>query len=284
MNLPKISVIIPNYNYGHFIGQTIESVMTQNYENIELIIVDDGSTDNSVEIIQRYVIQYPNKIKLFRQINQGQTPAINAGLRQAKGEIIGWINSDDIYCQGAITHIVDEFERNRHIDIVFGDLALMNQNGKITKKMKQLPIDKMTGAFIGLGRIVASNTVFWRTKLLKNVGYLKDDFIYNMDGEFFSRLFYAGKSIHINKCIANFRIHPQAKSSDYSSHSKFFKFNAEKMKRSQYELDYEILRSYSNLTISKFVPYRFSAPFKLIFRLKRIVLRLIKGHYFINIS
>ena len=91
----KISIITPNYNYANYIGQTIESIISQDYPTIEYIIVDDGSTDNSARIIESFVEKFPNRIKLIRQTNKGQTAAINVGLRAATGDIIGWINSDD---------------------------------------------------------------------------------------------------------------------------------------------------------------------------------------------
>jgi glycosyltransferase involved in cell wall biosynthesis len=271
MDLPKISIVTPNYNYGHLIGETIESILDQDYKNIEHIIVDDGSTDNSVEIINSYAAKVPDRIKLIQQLNKGQTSAINTGLKAAKGEIIGWINSDDIYCKEAIKMIAEEFKKSEFVDIIFGDLYLMDQKGSITKTRKQLPLDKLAGSFIGFGKLVASNTVFWRTKLIDKIGFLNEEFVCNMDGEYFSRLFYAGKAKHINNYIACFRVHPLAISSTYSP---------EKTKRYLFEQDYELRRSYSKLMISRILPYKFSAPVRLLLRAKRMVLRIFRNHIF----
>jgi|SRR5665647_147173 len=271
MKKPKISIITPNYNYGQFIGQAIESVLNQDYENIEHIIVDDGSTDNSVEIISKYVEKYPDKIKLIQQTNRGQSSAINAGLMRVKGEIIGWLNSDDLYCMDIFKQIVDEFNRKQHIDIIYGDLVIMDKNGKIAKKIRQLPMDKTVGVFKGFGKLVASNTVFWRAILTERIGYFNEAFVCNMDGEYFSRLFYAGKSKHINKCLASFRVHPLSNSSNS---------NPDKMKRYYFELDYELRKSYSNLLISRFIPYEMSFPIKLLYGMRRVFMRYTKGYYF----
>src|SRR5664279_938607 len=210
----KISIITPNYNYGHFIGQTIESILNQNYDNIEHIIVDDGSTDNSVEIIGKFVEKYPGRIKLIRQTNKGQTRAINVGLRHAQGDIVGWINSDDLYQKDAIGKIMEECNKSQECNIVFGDLSIIDKNGKIIRLVKQLPMDKTVGSLKGFGKLVASNTVFWRTDLMAKTGLLNEEFICNMDGEYFSRLFHAGKSKHINTCISSFRVHPSSISSE----------------------------------------------------------------------
>jgi glycosyltransferase involved in cell wall biosynthesis len=271
MDLPKISIVTPNYNYGHFIGQTIDSVLGQDYENIEHIVVDDGSTDNSVEIISRYADKYPGKLKFVRQKNSGQTSAINTGLVQAQGEFVGWINSDDLYCAGTIKQIVDEFIKNEDIDIIYGDLSVIDQNGNKIKVIKQLPIDKTVGSLFGFGKLVASNTIFWRSSLMAKIGFLNEEFTCNMDGEYFSRLFFAGKAKHIKLCIASFRVHPMANSSNT---------NPEKMKRYHYEQDFELRRSYSNLLISKYIPYERSSSIKVLYRMKRAFLRLINGHYF----
>lgn len=268
--VPKVSIVTPNYNFGKFIGQTIESIMNQNYENIQHIIVDDGSTDNSVEIIKQYIYKNPNKIKLIQQPNKGQTTAINVGLRVADGDIVGWINSDDLYCDNVIESIVEEFLEDQKTDIIFGDLSMINNDGEVIKIVKQLPMDEMVGIFFGFGKLVASNTLFWRSSMFKKVGFLNEKFLYNMDGEFFSRLFIAGKSKHIKHCIAKFRVHPSAKSSDMSP---------EKRKRFQEEMNFELQRSYSSLFISKILPYSLSFPLRIFYRMKRVIFRFIRGHY-----
>lgn len=261
---PLISIITPNYNYDQYIGQTIESIISQDYDNIEYIIVDDGSTDNSVEVIQMYVAKYPKQVKLIKQTNHGQTYSINTGLRQASGDIVGWINSDDTYCKGAFKEVIKVFNENKDVDIVFGDLIMIDSMGGEIKKRKQLPVDKFTGTFLGFGGLVASNTVFWRAELMKRVGYLNSEFVFNMDGEYFSRLFVDAKSIHIDKNIASFRVHSEAKSSSP---------DPEKRRRYLIELDCELRRSYHNLFISKFVPYKYTYPFKLYCKIKRFNLK-----------
>ncbi len=101
----KISIVTPNYNYEKYIGSTIESVINQKYDNFEYIIVDDGSTDKSVDIINRYVAKYPDKIILIEQENSGQTNAINEALKNVTGDIICWINSDDKFLDNAFKFV-----------------------------------------------------------------------------------------------------------------------------------------------------------------------------------
>ncbi len=108
----KISIITPNYNYEKYIAKTIESVVTQSFNNIEHIIVDDGSTDNSVSIIKEYQKLYPEIIKLIQQENRGQTSALNVCLKNVTGDIIGWLNSDDLYCKNTFQIIINNFNQN----------------------------------------------------------------------------------------------------------------------------------------------------------------------------
>lgn len=263
---PLVSVVTPNYNGSKFIAKTIQSVLDQDYKNIEHIIIDDGSSDQSLIIIKKFQQKYPSRIKVIPQPNRGQSAAVNVGFKKAQGEIVGWINSDDTYCEGAVSAIVNAYLSNKgNKAVVFGDLNVTDEDGKIIKKMWQLPMDLTSGSLIGFGQIVASNTLFWKKELFGKVGYLKEDFDYNMDGEYFSRLFRTADSLHINKFIANFRVHSTAKSSDKSS---------EATSRKCYELEFEKIRSYANLPISKLIPFRFSFPLRLIFKTKRVILRL----------
>ena len=272
MDYLKVSIVTPNYNYAHFIDKLIESVLQQDYPAIEHIIVDDGSTDNSVNIVNHYIEKHPNRIRLIRQVNQGQTTAINVGLRAAKGDLIGWINSDDTYCAGSIKSIVSCFLKNPSIDIVFGDYCLTNENSEILKMIKQLNIDYSMGACIGFGLLVSSNSVFWKASLMQKVGFLNEDLIYNMDGEYWSRLFYEGKSKHISTYIANFRWHAAAKTVRNQ--------NKNMSERYKFELKYEINKSYSHLWISRFIPFKHSKMLRKLYRFKRVFQRFIRWHYF----
>src|SRR5687768_13083798 len=107
MNSPKISIITPSYNQGRFIEETILSVINQNYPNLEYIIIDGGSTDNTVEIIRKYEQHLAYWVS---EKDGGQSEAINKGFKKATGDIVCWINSDDFFMPGALSKVADCFE------------------------------------------------------------------------------------------------------------------------------------------------------------------------------
>src|SRR5580658_2018681 len=118
MALKKISIITPSYNQGQFLEETMLSVFNQGYPNLEYIVIDGGSTDNSVEIIKKY----ENRLTYWEsQKDRGQTHAINKGFEKSTGEIIAWLNSDDVYCENALFIIADFFEKNIEANIVVGN-------------------------------------------------------------------------------------------------------------------------------------------------------------------
>lgn len=265
----KISIVTPNYNYAEYIGQTIESVVTQDYGNIEHIIVDDGSTDNSVAIIKEYQQRYPWKIKLIQQENRGQTPAINLALINATGDIIGWLNSDDTYLQGTLKEVVKIFNKE-NTDIVFGDSNVIDVVGKFIYRLRHLKFSYFESVFVGFNNTLTSNTVFWKRELLNQVGLMKDSLKCNMDGEYFSRLTYRKKVVYLRKPLANFRKQLHTKAS--LSNSNWTKLINEEREQTQKE-------AYENLFISKYIPYKFSFPIRYILLFLRALRRIIYLHY-----
>jgi glycosyltransferase involved in cell wall biosynthesis len=267
---PLLSIISPNYNYSQYIHYLIESVLSQSYDNFEYIIVDDGSTDNSVKVIQEYVLKYPDKIILVQQENKGQTAAINAGLRLAKGEIIGWINSDDTYCKDTFEKVVGKFEKYPDADIVFGDMNAMDLSGNFIFRRRHTNFSFLAGSYLSFTRILSSNAVFWKKEAMDRNGLPDETLLCNMDGEFYSRLTIGMKVVRINSALANFRKQPYSKAAEKNS-------NWDQIVRR--ELMIELHNSYNRLSISKYIPYKFTFPIRFFFQTKRILLRLLQLHF-----
>lgn len=274
MKNPKISIITPNYNYSNYIGKTIQSVIDQNYHNFEHIIVDDGSSDNSAEVIEKFVKKYPDKIKLIRQENQGQTKAANNALKSVTGDIIGWINSDDMFCDNAFHDIVKAFYKYPEADAIFGNIYLTDDMDKILSYRKYLNFDYASGVFNGFGKIVSSNAIFWKTKLTKEVGLLDTDYDMSMDSEYWSRLLFKRNVKHIDIPVAMWRQHPEAKSLkrlDKSNREHAHGINEGRRIQE---------KSYNNLKISKYISYRYSKLIWVFYKFKRHFLKFFYGHYF----
>ena len=172
----KISIITPNYNYSKFLPSLLDSVIYQSYDNWEHIIVDDGSTDNSTQIIDGYVERYPEKIKLICQNNSGQSSALNRALKEVSGDIIGWINSDDLYHQNTFTIVTDFFKKNPKYDAVFGNLSIIDEQGKITSQKKYLEFNYVSGCILGFGNMIANNTLFIKKEPSIILGVLMSNF------------------------------------------------------------------------------------------------------------
>jgi len=267
MDLPmfKISIITPNYNYENFIGKTIDSVFNQDYDNIEHIVVDDCSTDNSVAIIEKKIEQYGLKLKLIKnKINKGQTATINTGLLKASGNIFGWINSDDFYNPNIMRRVSKTFERNPNIDIIIGDINVIDYNENSIYRNRYLPFNYDRACILGFTNFISSNAIFWRKSLMNKVGLLDESLKCNMDGEFFSRLTYGSNVKYIPLVIANFRKHITIASKQENNWDDIVKDEFHK----------ELESSYQRTFWSKVIPIKYSYYLKILYRMQVKIIKI----------
>lgn len=203
---PLVSIVTPSFNSACFIVETIESVINQTYPNIEHIIVDGGSLDNTVEILK----QYP-QLRWISEPDRGQSHALNKGFDMAQGEIIGWLNADDTYNSTAVYDSINYLNENKDCDLVYSDYHFIDEKSKIIRSGKSKPFDLVKLLSINL---ISQPTVFMRRKVLENLGGIDENIHYCMDREFWLRIGtrYSLKYIP-GICSANFRIHSDAKSS-----------------------------------------------------------------------
>jgi len=208
---PKISIVTPSYNQGQFIEETIRSVLLQGYPNLEYIIIDGGSTDNSVEIIRRYE---PWLHYWTSEIDEGQSDAINKGFQLSNGEVIAWLNSDDFYMPGAIHKVICSFLNNHNQGLIYGDVEIINENGK--------HLGKFTGSQTNAKKLLLEgNTIpqpaaFIRLSDLNRTGGLDKNLDYVMDYDLWIRLALVSPLSYIPSNLAVFRRHENSKSTSQS--------------------------------------------------------------------
>lgn len=202
----KISIVIPTYNQADFIEETILSIINQDYKNIELIIYDGGSTDNTIEILKKYD-KYITFWKSER--DKGQTHAINKGFEKCTGEIIAWINSDDFYVENTFSKINDFFEKNKAAMWVAGNVLFMNTKNVIYIR-KHPNTNRLLEKFGMMS--VYQPSVFLRRAVLSNVGYLNQDFHMPMDMEWYCRIAKNYKLYTLDFDFSVFRWQPESKS------------------------------------------------------------------------
>lgn len=140
MKNPLISIITPSFNQGQFIEETLKSVASQTYKNYEHIIIDGGSTDGTIEILKKYQKKYPDKIKWISEKDKGQSDAINKGLKMAKGEILCYLNSDDVFYYYTLETVVNFFKKHKEVYWVTGDYEIINEESKKIRSL--IPIYK----------------------------------------------------------------------------------------------------------------------------------------------
>ena len=204
---PRVSIVTPSYNQGQFIEETIRSVLLQGYPDLEYIIIDGGSTDGSVDIIRKYE---PWLAYWVSEPDKGQADAINKGWRIAKGEIVGWLNSDDMYAPGAAWIAIDFLEKHRDVVLIYGDCNIIDEQGQLilTKRSREFNLAKE----ICSPSLIPQPTAFFRRIVFEQVGLLDADLHYAMDYDFWTRISLKFQICHIPRVIANFRKHIGSKS------------------------------------------------------------------------
>ena len=211
MGYPKISIITPSYNQGSFIKQTIDSVLDQNYPNLEYWVIDGGSTDETIKILK----SYGGKIKWISEKDKGQTDAINKGLKKITGDIIAFINSDDYYEQNALKLVGSYFKNNPKCHWLTGDYRVVDETGKIKRSFipwyknmwKKLP----TRVFLPITNYISQPSTFWSRQAFENVGYFNEKLRYTMDYEYWLRLMKGHKLNIVSDVLSNFRVHKNSK-------------------------------------------------------------------------
>src|SRR3989339_370760 len=124
--MTSFTIITPSYNHAEFIRQTIDSVLVQNYPNLEYWVIDGGSTDNTVQILK----SYGSKIKWISENDHGQADAINKGLVLARADIVAWLNSDDLYEPETLQKVATYFSKHKDVDCIYGDMNFVDRDGK----------------------------------------------------------------------------------------------------------------------------------------------------------
>ena len=210
LNYPLISVVIPSFNQGQYIEETILSVIGQQYPNLEIIIIDGGSTDNTVEIIQKYSrhLQYWHSCK-----DQGQADAINQGMKLSAGEVLCWLNSDDMYLPGTLLDVGKRFMGRTHQHLLlYGATITIQETSEDLKSGYQVPsvFDKFTLTY--RDPIIQPST-FWTRQLWKSTGELNVSYNYVLDWEWFIRASKIAEFECVSKFYSVYRYHPQHKTS-----------------------------------------------------------------------
>jgi len=204
----KVSIITPSYNQGQFLEETIVSVLKQDYKNMEYIVIDGGSTDNSVDIIRKY----QDRINYWvSEKDSGQTHAINKGFRRASGHIVGWLNSDDILCAGTVKNIAEVFENNPGCGIVYGQIQGIDKEGKYLKE--KIVIPKISqNKLLNINTCVPQPGSFYLKDIVKAAGYLDMTLNYVMDYDLWIRMLAINPNcIYIPKIVSKIRRHDNSK-------------------------------------------------------------------------
>jgi glycosyltransferase involved in cell wall biosynthesis len=205
--LPLVSIITPSFNQAEYLEATIQSVLTQDYPRIEYIVIDGGSTDGSVDVIQKY----QNRLAFWvSEQDKGQTDAINKGFNRAKGDILAWINSDDTYNPKAVGEAVLYLMENPDVAMVYADCDFIDEQGRVIGKFasRQTDYKKLRQGYVH----IPQQTMFFRAKYWKEVGPLDPSFYFAMDYDLWVRIAARAPIKYLpGRTWANFRIHTSSK-------------------------------------------------------------------------
>ncbi|GAB4517433.1 MAG: glycosyltransferase family 2 protein [Anaerolineae bacterium] len=205
----KISIVTPSYNQGRFIKTTLESILQQSYPHLENIVIDGGSTDNTLDILRT---TKDNRLIWISEPDNGQSDAINKGMRQASGDILAYLNSDDVYLPGTLAFVADYFTQHPAVDVLYGSCYTIDGDGQ------RVPPDYLAKP-ITLRQFMTKRFkfpqqgVFWRRKALDEIGLFAEDLHYRMDYDYWLRMVIAGyRFAPVPDFLAAYRVHDSSKS------------------------------------------------------------------------
>jgi glycosyltransferase involved in cell wall biosynthesis len=201
----KVSVVTPSFNQGQFIQRTLESVATQTGAEIEHVVFDGGSTDDTVDVLKRF----GRGVRWVSETDNGQTDAVNKGIRATDGEIIGWLNSDDVYYPNAVAHVVAFFESHPDVDVVYG---MADHIDLTDQAFEAYPTEPWDIARMRDTCIICQPAAFFRRRVVEHHGLLDEKLHFCMDYEYWLRLAKAGVNFaYLEHKLAGSRLYAENK-------------------------------------------------------------------------
>jgi len=205
--LPRITLVTPSYQHARFLERTLRSVLDQNYPNLEYLVLDGGSTDGTVEILRKYEsrLSYWHSEK-----DAGQSAAINSGLRRARGDVVGWLNSDDTLAPGALWQIAERYARDPELELLYGHTWLIDEHDRTLRRLVsvQTNADELT---LYTPNLFSQPGTTWRRHLHDRIGFLDESLQYTMDCDFWIRAARQSKMRCMPVHLGNLRLHSGTK-------------------------------------------------------------------------
>lgn len=199
---PFVSVIVPSLNQGAFIGETLDSIIGQNYRPLEILVIDGGSTDGTIEVLHRY--DGIPELTWISEQDRGVAEAVNKGLKAARGELCAIQSSDDCYLDGALAAVVDAFVADSELGLVYGDCVTVDRDGKELFR-SAMPSFSIEG-FLSKRTVILQPTAFFRRGLALELGGWDARF-FNADTELWLRMAFRTKVRKLDRTLARHRVH-----------------------------------------------------------------------------
>lgn len=230
MSRMRITLVTPSLNQAAFLERTISSVLSQEGDfELEYLVRDGGSTDGSAEILRRHA----DRLRYVIEPDTGQANAINKGLREATGDVVGWLNSDDLLYPGALARVARAFSDRPALQWIHGRCEIVDEHDRPIRRWvsayKHFRCRRYSRRSLLVENYVSQMTVFWRRSALERVGLLDESLHYSFDYEYWLRLSALGDPLYLEDRIAAFRWYTSSKSG--SSFERQFREDEEAFRR-----------------------------------------------------
>jgi glycosyltransferase involved in cell wall biosynthesis len=204
--LPRITVVVPSFNQAGFLERTLRSVLDQDYPNLELIVMDGGSTDGSVDIIRKYEDRIAHWVS---EKDEGQTDALARGFARSTGDIQCWLNSDDLHEPGVLFKVARYFGQHPDADAVFGSTIWIDADDRPLRTHHEMPFNRFI--WLHTYNYIPGMSMYWRRAIYEQVGGLDPSFNLAMDADLWSRISRQGRIDHVRDVWSRMRFYPEQK-------------------------------------------------------------------------
>jgi glycosyltransferase involved in cell wall biosynthesis len=205
MKLPRISIVTPSYNHADYIAWTVRSVLLQRYSNLEYIVMDGGSKDATANILAPYRHYFTH---FESQKDNGQADALARGFEHTTGEIMGYLNSDDMLAPGTLDFVADYFNTHPEVDALYSHRCLVNAQNRV---VGYWILPRHDNYLIQRNDLIPQETCFWRRRLFEKAGNIDASYRFAMDYDLFVRFMKHGVLTRVNRVLGAFRFHNESK-------------------------------------------------------------------------